>query len=222
MAIQIVTSIYTTIVSWTYIILVILIVAKIIQTVTGGKFGGSKEGDRDNNLYDPESKIKNGLSDKDKEDLEKNGGGTNGLDDSNPGQVKVIVKDEDDNPIQGAVVSITPANMSKRKGKIFAKRKEWREYGGRTGPDGEWPSGGGYENVGSGSAILKVSKTKWYNIIWFTDRYYDSKYIEIVPKEQYYVIIMRRQGEKAEWFEPKVLEVTKLNDNEMRVKGIIK
>ena len=222
-----VTNIYSAIVSWTYVLLVILLIAKIIDAVGGGNLFKGKGGDDDSGRGgggdDDSKRTKNGISDEDKKELEKNGGGTDGLDHENPGFVQVVVRDEDDNPISGAVVSITPANMNKRKGKIFAKRKEWREYGGRTGPDGVWPSGGKPAPVGSGSAMLKVSKTKWYNITWFNKgRYYDTKYIEIIPKEeQAYVVIMKREGEKAEWFEPKVLEVTQLNANDMRVKGRI-
>jgi len=219
---QFVTNAYSTIVSWTYILIVILIVAKIIQFFSGKSLLGSGKGNGDGDDRSSKSKKDNDLSPEDKEDLKKNGKAGQGLDTENPGFVQVIVQDSDDNPIPEAKVSIKPANMRKRKW-IFFKKKNWREYGGLTGADGVWPGGGEHEPVGSGSAILKVSKKHWYTIVWFNrGKYYQQKYVEIIPdKEQYFVVKMKREGKEAEWFEPKVLNV-EIRGDKMKVRGIIK
>lgn len=227
MAIQaFVTSVYSAIVSWTYILLTILIVYKIISFFTGsggggGLFGGKGGKDK----YDNDSRrIIDDISEDDKKkrkEKDKNDE-PGGLDVTNPSYVKVIVWDEDDNPIQRAKVKITPARMKKRK--WLKTKMEWREYGGLTGPDGIWPSGGKAEQIGSGTINIEVSKVKFYNITWFSKgRYYQKKDYELIAgEENEIVIILARKGEKAEWFEPKVLEVKSIDDKTMMVKGIIK
>jgi len=225
---QFIQNAYGAIVSWTYILLTILLIVKIIQFFTGGGglfggkggggegSGGSGGGGRNNpDRVSPEEEK----TIKKKKKL----GEPEGLDVENPGFVKVIVLDTDDNPIQGAKVRITPANMRKRR--WFRTKRDWREYGGLTGPDGVWPSGGRFESVGSGSVIISVTKTNWYNITftWFNrDRFYEKKYYEIIPGQQHEItVIMDRKGEKAEAFEPKIWEVAPVDDKTMKVKGII-
>jgi hypothetical protein len=222
---QFIQNAYGAIVSWTYILLTILLIVKIIQFFTGGSFGSwgkDKDTDPESKKYKPDR-----VSPEEEEKIikKKKLGEPEGLDVENPGFVKVIVLDTDDNPIQGAKVRITPANMRKRR--WGRTKRDWREYGDLTGPDGVWPSGGRFESVGSGSVIISVTKTNWYNITWYItwfnrDRFYEKKYYEIIPGQQHEItVIMDRKGEKAEAFEPKIWEVAPIDDKTMKVKGII-
>lgn len=224
---QFIQNAYGAIVSWTYILLTILLVVKIIQFFTGGgglfggkggEGGGSGGGDGGGRGNNPDT-----VSPPQQTTLtqQQQLGAPEGLDVENPGFVKVIVLDTDDNPIQGAKVRITPANMRKRR--WGRTKRAWREYGDLTGPDGVWPSGGRFESVGSGSVIISITKTNWYNITWFNrDRFYEKKYYEIVPGQQHEItVILDRKGEKAEGFEPKIWEVAPVDDKTMKVKGII-
>jgi nitrogen fixation-related uncharacterized protein len=218
---QFITSAYAAIVSWTYILLTILLIVKIVQFFTGGGAGWPWGG---KGKYDDSGRTRDDISpdDKRRREEDEKSGKSEGLDVENPGLVQVIVLDEDDNPIQGAKVSITPARMHKRR--WLRTKKEWVRYGGLTSPDGVWPGGGKPENVGSGTVTVTVSKRNFFVGSWFRfGRYYQKKDYEIIGKEKHdIVVIMKRKGEKAEWFEPKILEIKPVDEKIMRVKGIIK
>ncbi len=216
---QFVMSAYATIVSWTYVLLVILIIVKIIQFFSGGSlFGG--EGGKDSTSS--RDRVRDDVSpdDKRKRKEDEKNGKSEGLDVEKPGFVQVLVWDEDNNPVQGAKISITPARMHKRR--WLRTKKDWREYGDLTGPDGVWPGAGKYETIGSGSVTIEVTKSGLFNWGWFYQgRFYQKKDYEILPNEKHeIVVIMGRQGEKAEWFEPKILDVN-VTDQDIKLKGII-
>ena len=215
---------YATIVSWTYVLITILIIYKIITFFTGGSILGKLGGSKDWRKDDDSKRIIDDIPPEDKKKRKENEkkGAPEGIDLENPGFVQVIVLDEDDNPIQGAKVKIIPARMRKRK--WLRKRKEWREYTGLTGPDGVWPSMGQYEPIGSGSVTLTVTKRNLFIISWFRNgRYYQKTDLEIMPGEKREIIVhMKRKGEKPEWFEPKILEIKPGDENTMILKGIIK
>jgi hypothetical protein len=222
---QIMQAVYSYLLGWTGVILVILLIAKIIQSL-GGMGGGSwfgKKGDDADTPSSGDGKTKKEKKDSNPDDP--SGNGTEGLDIKNPGMIKVLVLDTDDNPLQGVTVRVTPARMWKRHWGIFKTKKNWREYRGVTGPDGTWPSRGQYQQIGSGSIRIQASKIDYTIILTAINSgaYEQGTDYEILPKEQYEVVVtMQRKGEKAEWFEPKVLSVVSEGEESLHVTGIIK
>ena len=193
---------YRTLVSWTYVLLVILLIVKAIQFVSGRGFSGSRETTR------PGTSTSDNVSPDDNRQRNELGrllGAQKGLDVKHPGFVRILVMDENGNFLPGARISIIPARMRKRK--WHGKTKgEWREYGGTTGPDGTWPGGGQFANVGAGSVVIKVKKKDYMIVSWlFNKTYYQEKDFEILPNEKHEIIIvMARKGEEDEAFEPHI------------------
>jgi hypothetical protein len=220
MAQGLILDIYSILVSWTYILLIILVVAKIFMWMTGSRIFKGGGGDGGNGDAGKKKKSSDGSDNDDSDDKDnKNKKSKESLDVDKPGFVKVLVVDADDNPISGAQVRIVPARMIQRHWGIFKTKKDWRQYGGVTGPDGTWPSRDKYQPVGSGSVTISASKAGWITV-----QYQQTDY-EIKEGEHYDIIIsLSRKGEKAEQFEPKILSIEPdpSDPNKMIVKGVVK
>ena len=201
--------------SYTITALTILAIVKVFHMFTGGKGlgglfkgGGKDKGGNTGNTSNTSNTVAPGkkptLAEKSAARMARDH-----FDPSNPGKVKFLVCDEDDNPVQGARITVKP--KFGRRSRYWAlpaawtpNRDTWREHTLRTNADGFAPSRNAYESIGSGVVTVEVIAR---GFILLKENYQPS--VEILPQEEQVIIItMRGRGEKDDLFEPIVRNVT--------------
>lgn len=126
----------------------------------------------------------------------------------NPGKVKFLICDEDDNPIQGATILIKPKYAKRSRYRALPaawtpNRDTWREYKLRSNADGFAPSRDKYEAIGSGVVTIEVNAGGF-----LLPEYNYQPSVEIKANEEQLIIItMRGRGEKDQLFEPIIKNV---------------
>ena len=220
--------------------LTILFIVKIVLIFTSmGGFGGGKGG-KDKGSEDKKSKDKKETSDENNMPIDKKAQDKQDkkvkkdkFDPYNTGQVKFLVCDEDDNPIQGAMITLEPTYAKKGKywlvpsgmGKWAKNKDTWRKYGPYiTNANGYAPSRDQYEEIGSGTLKLEVYKKHFIILPLDKDERHQIKHytIEIKPSTQRLIIItMARKGEKDELFEPHIEDIT-LDNEQLNRTGVIR
>jgi hypothetical protein len=226
---QFVMSAYATIVSWTYVLLVILIIVKIIQFFSGGSLfgGGGKDGDGRGGSGKGDGGDGKGSKDKEESKKEKKKREfEEGIE--NPAYLRFLVRNKDDKSVQGADVTIF---ARKHKGEV--------KYGPTaTNKDGLVPSDGSYLRVPSGipnriEVIYWLSRAEKYKsgkrsraLLGLSKkrRFVVKENVTLKAGEEVtHTINLPFQSEYPEGFEPFIINVDVASEpGKIKTKAIIK
>ncbi len=238
---QVVMSVMRVILDWLSVAIVLCIIYMLFALVTNGKGLGAlgnlfkgRDGDdsdksrksRDRDTSTDKKKTKKKEEDEDDADEKERKKKKEYVDFENLGQIRFLVRNRNDEPIEGARVVIYPS-----KAKIFFKKigKKGRYYTDKTNRDGIFPSHGGYLEVPSGTLKYIVRYTlpkgeKYKSAQRFGRRKFKVKSdIEIKKEESHDVsITLDFYSESQEGFEPFIHSITPNEDKTIEYKGIIK
>jgi hypothetical protein len=203
----------------------------ILQLFTGGE-GLGKIGDW---FKGKDHKNKNGTNGDDSEGTS-DGGKKNGPEDTSSeygdwaegfGTVTIVVYDEDDNPIQGANVTLKHRKLPKMHRKMNGYTGTNGTYGPKRIPAGQIMVKATHRNFLQyaittlagrallGGSLLGVAAGAVAGVGWFgTDRYAmkDWFFLEKDKEETFVIRLKRKKGQKDTGFEPKIISVTTHND----------
>jgi len=212
-------NIYSTIVSWTYLLLIILIVAKVFMWMTGsGVFrgrGGGGDGPR-NPTYNPDNPNQNGP--RDPQDPDSNNperGGTTGA-------IRVQVQDISKTGLPGVLIRVYPQGDRSQNGFIrkFKLAVISAPYQARTDNNGiaefgAMPSGNViFELFKEGYAAAPAGAMRFFSVLRGRSRYFWTQKVLVKEQEQIITFTLGREGEEARGYEPHIERAQFTNNND--------
>jgi hypothetical protein len=225
MAIQgFVLQVYSTMVSWTYILIIILLIAKLFIWITGGSLGKGWGGGGGGSGNSPGSGNNSGKG---------NNPNTNTRDENDPdpnnpesggttGPVRVVVQDISRNPIPGVLVKIYHQGDRSQNGFIrkFRLSVLRAPYQARTDNNGvadfgKIPSGNViFELFKEGYSVATAGAMQILSVLRGKSRYFWSQRTLEKENEQLITFTLGREGEEAKGFEPHIERVQFMNNND--------
>ncbi|MBN2051983.1 hypothetical protein JW756_00595 [Candidatus Woesearchaeota archaeon] len=219
---QFITNAYSAIVSWTYILIVILIVAKIIQffsgkSLLGNTGGGGGDDDTGSNGKKKKKPKPEEEEEDDKKKFDKKEGESHGV----AGNIKVIVQDISRTGLPGVLVKIYPRlnrgpNAFVRKFRLAVIKAPYQK---RTDNNGVTT----FEGVPAGDVIFELFKEghtfaragvmRVFSVTRGRNRYFWSQMRLQEGKDELVTFTFGREGEEAHGFEP-VIENVRFRHNQ--------
>lgn len=193
-------AILGTLLQWLEVALVIGIIYQIINMFTGGNlgdlFGGGDGGSNDNRGNRDNRRDRNGnnVNDGQTDDGNDKAKKPKGLDNENPGLVRVYVTDIDTNPIEGATVTIRALDMPLWRRATGRHGRDYVVYRNKTGANGLCPP---RTNLRIGSGPVRVVVRSKYG-----NNDHDDVIHPAGEEAQVIHVTIDRRGNNRQAFEP--------------------